>query len=104
MNIRNKLNKNKIKIAITPPNENKIKIATTPVPRAPGSWTPPSALGIEPDSSMDAAAAVVDAIAMAAGGSGWLGFPSYVVTSTVRSSAHLWTCLRTGQPAAIVHR
>lgn len=52
----------------------------------------PSALGMEPDSSMDAAAAVVDAIAIAAGGSGWLWFPSYVVISTVLSSAHLWTC------------
>jgi hypothetical protein len=65
---------------------------------------PLSALGIEQDSSMAAAAAVIDAIAIAAGGSGWLWFPSYVVSSTVRSSAHLWTCLRTGQPAAIVHR
>ena len=36
----------------------------------------PSALGIDPESSIDAAAAVVDAIAMAAGGSGWLWFPS----------------------------
>lgn len=32
----------------------------------------PSALDIEPDSNMLAAAEVVDAIAMAAGGSGWL--------------------------------
>lgn len=32
----------------------------------------PSPLGIEPDKSMLAAAAVVEAIAMAAGGSGWL--------------------------------
>lgn len=36
----------------------------------------PSALDIEPESSMFAAADVVDAIAMAAGGSGWLWFPS----------------------------
>jgi len=36
----------------------------------------PSALDIEPESSMVAAADVVDAIAMAAGGSGWLWFPS----------------------------
>lgn len=32
----------------------------------------PSALDIDPDRSIDAAAEVVDAIAMAAGGSGWL--------------------------------
>lgn len=32
----------------------------------------PSALGIDPDTSIDAAAEVVDAIGMAAGGSGWL--------------------------------
>lgn len=36
----------------------------------------PSALDIEPDSNILAAAEVVDAIAMAAGGSGWLWFPS----------------------------
>ena len=36
----------------------------------------PSPLGIDPESSIDAAADVVDAIAMAAGGSGWLWFPS----------------------------
>lgn len=36
----------------------------------------PSELGIEPDRSMLAAAEVVDAIAMAAGGSGWLWVPS----------------------------
>jgi hypothetical protein len=41
---------------------------------------------------MDAAAAVVDAIGIAAGGSGWLWCPSYVVITTVLSSAHLWTC------------
>lgn len=32
----------------------------------------PSALVVDPDSNMVAAAVVVDAIAMAAGGSGWL--------------------------------
>lgn len=36
----------------------------------------PSALDIEPDNNILAAAEVVDAIAMAAGGSGWLWFPS----------------------------
>lgn len=36
----------------------------------------PSALGMEPERSMLAAADVVDAIAMAAGGSGWLWVPS----------------------------
>lgn len=36
----------------------------------------PSALGMEPESSILAAAEVVDAIAMAAGGSGWLWVPS----------------------------
>lgn len=64
----------------------------------------PSALGMEPDSSMDAAADVVDAIAIAAGGSGWLCVPSYVVIRMDRSSAHRCTCLRTGQPVAIVQR
>lgn len=54
-----------------------------------GWW---SALGIEPESSIDAAADVVDAIAIAAGGSGWLCWPSYVVISMVLSSAHLCTC------------
>lgn len=32
----------------------------------------PSVLDIDPDRSMDAAAEVVDAMAMAAGGNGWL--------------------------------
>lgn len=64
----------------------------------------PSALGMEPESSMDAAADVVDAMAMAAGGSGWLCVPSYVVMRMVRSSAHRCTCLRTGQPVAMVQR
>lgn len=36
----------------------------------------PSALGMEPERSMFAAAEVVDAMAMAAGGSGWLWVPS----------------------------
>jgi len=47
----------------------------------------PSALDIDPDSNMLAAAEVVDAIAIAAGGSGWLCVPSYVVTNIVLSSA-----------------
>lgn len=47
----------------------------------------PSALDIEPDSNILAAAEVVDAIAIAAGGSGWLCVPSYVVTKMVVSSA-----------------
>lgn len=49
----------------------------------------PSALDMEPESSIFAAAEVVEAIAMAAGGSGWLCVPSYVVISIVLSSAHL---------------
>lgn len=49
----------------------------------------PSLLDMEPESSILAAAEVVDAIAMAAGGSGWLCVPSYVVISMVLSSAHL---------------
>jgi hypothetical protein len=52
----------------------------------------PSALGMEPESSMEAAADVVDAIAIAAGGSGWLWVPSYVVMRMLRSSAHRCTC------------
>lgn len=36
----------------------------------------PSALDIDPESSMLTAAAVVEAMAMAAGGSGWLWLPS----------------------------
>lgn len=35
-----------------------------------------SPLGMEPESSMEAAAEVVEAMAMAAGGSGWLWVPS----------------------------
>lgn len=51
----------------------------------------PSALGIDPERSIEAAADVVDAIALAVGGSGWLCCPSYVVINTLRSSAHLCT-------------
>lgn len=51
----------------------------------------PSALDIEPDSSNRAADDVVDAIAIAAGGNGWLWLPSYVVIKIVLSSAHLCT-------------
>lgn len=43
----------------------------------------PSALDIEPDSSIWAAEDVVDAIAIAGGGNGWLWLPSYVVTRMV---------------------
>jgi hypothetical protein len=55
--------------------------------------TLPSALGMDPESSMEAAAEVVEAMAMAAGGSGWLWVPSYVVMRMDRSSAHRWTCM-----------
>lgn len=51
----------------------------------------PSALGIDPERSIRAAEDVVEAIAMAAGGNGWLWLPSYVVMSMLLSSAHLWT-------------
>lgn len=51
----------------------------------------PSALDIDPDSNILAADEVVDAIAMAAGGKGWLWVPSYVVIRIVLSSAHLCT-------------
>lgn len=50
-----------------------------------------SLLAVEPDRSMAAAAEVVFAIAVAAGGRGWLWFPSYVVISIVLSSAHRCT-------------
>lgn len=50
--------------------------------------TNPSVLDIDPESSMLAAADVVDAMAIAAGGRGWLWFPSYVVMRIDRSSAH----------------
>ena len=49
----------------------------------------PSALDMDPDRSILAADDVVEAIAMAAGGNGWLWFPSYVVIKIVLSSAHL---------------
>lgn len=49
----------------------------------------PSALGIEPESSILAAEDVVEAIAIAAGGNGWLWLPSYVVMRILLSSAHL---------------
>jgi hypothetical protein len=58
----------------------------------------------EPARSMDAAAEVVDAIAAAAGGSGWLCVPSYVVIRIDMSSAHRCTCFLTGQDGATVHR
>lgn len=51
----------------------------------------PSELGIDPERSIDAAADVVDAIALAAGGSTWLCCPSYVVINTLWSSALLCT-------------
>lgn len=51
----------------------------------------PSALDIDPERSIRAADEVVAAIAIAAGGSRWLWFPSYVVIRIVRSSAHLCT-------------
>ena len=51
-----------------------------------------SELGIEPERSIWAAEEVVEAMAMAAGGNGWLWLPSYVVIRIVLSSAHLWTC------------
>lgn len=49
----------------------------------------PSELDIDPERSMLAAADVVDAMAIAAGGRGWLWFPSYVVMRIDRSSMHL---------------
>lgn len=51
----------------------------------------PSALDIAPDSSIVAAAVVVEAIVMAAGGSGWLWLPSYVVIRIDLSSAQRCT-------------
>ncbi len=47
----------------------------------------PSVLDIDPESNMLAAAVVVDAIAIAAGGSGWLWLNSYVVIRIDLSSA-----------------
>jgi hypothetical protein len=46
---------------------------------------------VEPDINMEAAAEVVDAMAVAETGSGWLWVPSYVVISMDMSAAHLWT-------------
>lgn len=51
----------------------------------------PSALDMEPESNMLAAAVVVDAMAIAAGGRGWLWLPSYVVINMVLSSAQRCT-------------
>lgn len=45
----------------------------------------------EPEISMEAAAEVVEAIAVAEIGSGWLWVPSYVVIKIDMSSAHLCT-------------
>lgn len=45
----------------------------------------------EPDMSIEAAAEVVEAMAVAEAGSGWLCAPSYVVVRIDISSAHLCT-------------
>jgi hypothetical protein len=63
-----------------------------------------SVLDVDPARNMPAAAEVDEAIKAAAGGRGWLWVPSYVVTKIDISSAHLCTCLRTGQPDATVQR
>ena len=42
-----------------------------------------SALGMEPERSIEAAAEVVDAIAMAAGGRGWLWWPSRMTMNSL---------------------
>lgn len=68
------------------PEENGISVLVRKLPPI-----SPSPLGIDPDNSIDAAAEVVDAIAIAGGGNGWLCFPSYVVVRIERSSAHLCT-------------
>lgn len=47
----------------------------------------PLVLDKEPERSVEAAADVVEAMAMAGGGSGWLWWPSYVVVKIERSSA-----------------
>lgn len=49
----------------------------------------------EPDKSMTAAAEVVDAIAVADNGSGWLCVPSYVEIKTDMSCEHLCTLIYT---------
>lgn len=59
---------------------------------------------VEPDNSMEAAAEVVEAIAVAEIGSGWLCVPSYVLIKMDMSSAHLCTCFLTGQLGATVQR
>jgi hypothetical protein len=46
----------------------------------------------EPEVSMDTAAEVVEAMAVAEAESGWLCVPSYVVIRIDMSSAHLCTC------------
>lgn len=56
-----------------------------------GLMRPWSALGIDPKRSIEAAADVVDAIACAVGGRGWLCWPTYVVINTLLSSAHFCT-------------
>lgn len=53
---------------------------------APTTWRPEVE---DPDMSMHAAAEVVEAMAVAAIGRGWLWVPSYVVISIDMSSAHL---------------
>lgn len=45
----------------------------------------------EPETSMDAAVTVADAIVVAVGGRGWLCSPRYVVIKMERSSTHLCT-------------
>lgn len=54
-----------------------------------GLWPEPEV--DEPDRSMEAAAEVVEAMAVADAGSGWLCVPSYVVIRIDMSSAHLCT-------------
>lgn len=58
----------------------------------PRSAAAPSRLVAGPESNMAAAAEVVFAMVVAAGGRGWLWWPSYVVTRMVLSSAHRCTC------------
>lgn len=50
-------------------------------------------VAVELERSIAAAAEVVLARTAAAGGSGWLCFPSYVVIRMVLSCTHLWTCV-----------
>lgn len=58
----------------------------------------------EPEVSMDAAAEVVEAIAVAEADSRWLCVPSYVVIRIDVSSAHRCTCFLTGHCGATVQR